>query len=338
MIWLTWRQFRTQAISVYLALAVIAVVLVLTAPGLAEQYRELGNDFVGVLSTLDTTLYMGGVLLVYLLPAAIGVFWGAPMLARELETGTHNLVWNQGITRTRWLTTKLALTGLVAAGAAGLLSLAVSWWNAPIDTASAALGVDSDASRLSPLIFGARGVVPVGYALFALALGVVVGALLRRTVAAMAVTLVVFAAVQVAVPLLARAHVIAPVEENVPITSTSLSGLLTDREGGALVLTVDDPPGAWVLANETVDSAGGLVTTVPAALKPCLPRGPGTESEARPDMEICLAEMTSQGYAQRLTYHPADRFWPLQWIETAAFVTAALLLAAFCLRRIRRRS
>ena len=57
---------------------------------------------------------------VLVLPALIGLFWGAPLIARELEAGTHRLVWNQSITRTRWLAVKLGLTGLAAMVAAGL--------------------------------------------------------------------------------------------------------------------------------------------------------------------------------------------------------------------------
>ena len=46
---------------------------------------------------------------VLIAPAIVGIFWGAPLIARELETGTHRLVWNQTVTRTGWLATKLAL-------------------------------------------------------------------------------------------------------------------------------------------------------------------------------------------------------------------------------------
>ena len=75
---------------------------------------------------------------VLVLPALIGLFWGAPLIARELEAGTHRLVWNQSITRTRWLAVKLGLVGLAAIAAAGLGSLAVDWWSDPIDKAAAA--------------------------------------------------------------------------------------------------------------------------------------------------------------------------------------------------------
>ena len=78
------------------------------------------------------------------LPALIGLFWGAPLIARELEAGTHRLVWNQSVTRTRWLAVKLGLLGLAAIAAAGLGSLAVDWWSDPLDKAAAGDDVPAD--------------------------------------------------------------------------------------------------------------------------------------------------------------------------------------------------
>ena len=132
------------------------------------------------------------------MPALIGVFWGAPLVARELETGTYRLAWNQSVTRTRWLAVKLGLIGLAAMAAAGLLSLMVTWWSSPIDQALAARGPQraQRRNRFAPLLFGARGIVPIGYAAFAFALGVTVGVLIRRTLPAMATTLAVFVAVR----------------------------------------------------------------------------------------------------------------------------------------------
>jgi len=54
-------------------------------------------------------------------PALIGIFWGAPLIGRELETGTHQVAWNQSVTRTRWLAIKLAGVGLASIITAGVL-------------------------------------------------------------------------------------------------------------------------------------------------------------------------------------------------------------------------
>ena len=71
--------------------------------------------------------------LVIVVPGIIGIFWGAPLVARELETGTFRLAWTQSVTRTRWLAVKLAVVGLASMAVAGLLSLMVTWWASPLD-------------------------------------------------------------------------------------------------------------------------------------------------------------------------------------------------------------
>ncbi|MFI7445567.1 ABC transporter permease [Nonomuraea indica] len=337
MIWLTWRQFRVQAAAAYGLLAVAVAALLVAG-------RPLPGSGVTRLAPADGTLYSAGIVAVYALPALAGVFWGAPLVSRELETGTHRLVWNQGVTRTRWLVTKVAVIGLAATAAAGLLSLAVTWWAGPLDAASrpdtirpvgaAMPDAVSFAARISPLVFGARGIVPVGHAAFAFVLGVAAGTLLRRTVPAMAVTLVVFAAVQVAVPFAVRPHLAPADRQTVTITMANISKLGVNGTERLEELAVAGPPGAWVLANETVDTAGRVVAA-PSWVADCA-RPPGQAALPTAD-EACFARLAGLGYRQRLTYHPAGRFWALQGIETALFLTLAGLLSRLCVRWTRTR-
>ena len=161
----------------------------------------------------------------YALPAVVGVFWGAPMVARELEAGTHRLVWTQSITRTRWLATKLGVTG-VGAAVVGLGGLALTWWCAPIDDAVAQGLSDPgmlSVPRLWPALFSARGVVPLGMTVLALVIGVTAGLLVRRAVAAMAVTLVVVVGVQILLPSVVQPHLMAPEQLTTTITEESLT-------------------------------------------------------------------------------------------------------------------
>jgi len=129
-------------------------------------------------------LYLLGIVIILLTPAVIGLFWGAPLIARELETGTSALAWNQTVTRTRWLAVKLTLTGLAAMAVSEGLSLMQSWWAAPIGQAvgHGASGTNLAMGRFSSLVFATHGITPLGYAAFAFALGVTAGALIRRTV------------------------------------------------------------------------------------------------------------------------------------------------------------
>ena len=217
MIWLTWRQARGGVLTMAALLAVLAVILGLTGPGLAHDYSAglaacgSGGDCSGFLEQFfddNLTSFLAVTAVMMALPALIGVFWGAPLITRELEAGTHQLVWNQSITRTRWLAVKLGLTGLVAMAAAGLGSLAVTWWASPIDSAA-------DFPRMEPLPFAARGIVPIGYTVFAFVLGVTVGMLVRHTLPAMAITLAVFVAVQIATPLVVRPPLFPPTRSTV---------------------------------------------------------------------------------------------------------------------------
>jgi hypothetical protein len=323
MTWLTWRQFRIPALSVFAALVLIGVVLAITGPELVGRTNFSDQD----------ALFGGTILVLYLLPAVIGVFWGVPMITRELESGTHSLVWNQTVTRKRWLTTKLGFGLLTAMVAAGLLGWAVSWWASPIDALAAQQTDRGMLSRIAPVVFGARGIVPIGYAAFALALGVAVGMLLKRTVAAMAVTLVVLAAVLLVVPNFVRPYLLPPQQMTVAIVGDDITNITGD-ENGVQEIGVRNPAGAWVLANETVDPAGNLASPLPDFVRNCLPR-PGGPIPERGNVEQCMGQLGAHGYQQRLTYQPGSRFWPLQWLELALYLAMTALLTWFCFRRVR---
>ena len=195
------------------------------------------------------------------LPALIGIFWGAPLIARELDAGTHRLVWNQSVTRTRWLAVKLGLIGLAAVAVVGLGSLAVDWWSDPIDKAAVAA---HNVSRIEPLLFGARGIAPMGYAAFAFALGVTLGMLLRRTIPAMALTLAIFVGLQVAIAELVRPHLITPTRATVEITPSNVDEFifLGGPNGPLQVGAQAAEKAAWVLSSHTVDASGRAVETI----------------------------------------------------------------------------
>jgi len=345
MIWLTWRQFRLQALMVTAAIAVLAVFLAVTGPGVADDYDRYAGDFLKQLSMqrLNGYLYIVGQVLVYAAPPVIGAFWGAPLIARELEAGTHRLVWNQSISRTRWLVAKLAVTGLGAMAVTGLLSLAVTWWADPIDDAIGAGQTSGifNVSRMLPPVFGARGVVPIGYAAFAFALGVAVGLVARRTVVAIAITLAAVIAVEVLSPMLLRPHLMTPVEATVVVTAENMRGfMLTGPEDDAEVVQIEaklEGEGFWKISEHTVNSAGVVQTKLPQWLRDCGPPPPnGAVSPGRMSFEVCFQRLADEGYRQQIKYHPANRFWDLQWREAGIFLLLAAGLTGFCFWRIRR--
>jgi hypothetical protein len=343
--WPMLRQFRTPASMVFSAVVALVVVLAVTGLQLFDTYNANKSGLLSALqfSRFDQALYNVGLVALYVAPPVIGAFWGAPLVARELEAGTHRLVWNQSITRNRWLATKLVVTGLSSVAAVGLLSLAVTWWSSPIDHE---VGIGNGAGmfnlpRLAPVLFGARGIVPVGYTVFAFALGVTVGLVLRRSVFAVAVTLAAVVAVQVAMPLVVRSHLLAPERLVTAITTSNMNGL--HGSGSPDHITVRGfsvragQPGDWMLSNRTVDATGEVVDSLPAWVADCALAPPGvSRAEAPPALEACFTRLVDDGYRQLVTYQPASRFWALQWRETAILVTLALLLTGFCFQRIRR--
>jgi hypothetical protein len=338
MVWLTWRQFRVQAIVAGAALAAIAVTLGLTGPHLAALYNDNGlgtcaagcgsrvTSFINaVRGTVSEDIFYGGIFLVYLVPAVIGLFWGAPLITREIESGTFRLAWNQSVTRRRWVLTKLGLVGLASMAAAGLLSLMMTWWASPLyRAAQQAIQNSLSISRLTPSQFGATGVVPIGYAALAFALGVTAGLLVRRTVPAMAISLAIFAAIQILWPTFARPHLLPAAHSTVLLEAANWNGV-GDVHGGHLILqpgTISAiPPSAWVTGSEPVTSAGTLATMAPPA---CV---------SATSFVPCLQ---AHGIRLAVTYQPASRYWAFQWLETGIFLLLAGGLGGLTYWRIRR--
>ena len=362
MIAVSWRQFRPQAIVGLTGLVVIAVVLALTGPNLVHVYdvnlaacrasggqspacnNPVGNTF----HALQVTL----IALVLVVPALIGMFWGAPLIAHELETGTFRLAWTQSVSRRRWLFVKMGLVGLASALTAGLLSLMSTWWFSPIDKVSQ--------SRFGPANFGLHGFVPAGYAAFAFALGVTAGLVFRRTLPAMAVTLVGFVATRLAVTYWLRPHYMSPATFNAPLSGADVGFQIAGPGTVApvsMVANAPDLPNAWVSSAAVVDSAGRAPSS--SAVQHACPnlgagvapptRGSGgfgplgghavgikVSQGAQQQFNDCISTLAAK-YHVVVAYQPADRFWTFQAIETALFVVLALALAGACVWVVRHR-
>ncbi|MBO0681605.1 MAG: hypothetical protein J2P45_00485 [Candidatus Dormibacteraeota bacterium] len=364
MIWLTWRQFRPQALVAVAVLAAFGVLMALTGPSLSSLYagsrisscrgsgclgaaddflqQLYGNSLSGA-SSLDGTgsywlLYLLGILVILFAPAVIGIFWGAPLIAREFEGRTHYLVWNQSVTRTRWLVVKLTLVGLAAMAVTEALSLIQGWWATPISRAVAdgAVTTPLAMNQYSPLVFATHGITPLGYAAFTFVLGVTVGVLTRRAVPAMAITLALFAVLQVGVPLWVRPHLFPPDHAVTSLSSFSEVDVSTSHHGTLTLIPSgwDSRPEAWVLSAGAVNIAGTPANAVPAA---CVQAAGLQAQAAKADHQTLLDCLASHGIRVAVTYQPAGRYWAYQSRETAIYLALALALAGYCFWRLGRR-
>jgi hypothetical protein len=321
MTWLTWRQHRVQLYIAAALLAAFAVVIVITGQDIAAQFRSaaaacaaghgcrqlgglfMGNHVVGflVIATLAA-------------PLLVGMFWGAPLVAAELDTGTARFAWMQSVTRRHWLVVKVGWLMIAAAVWGGAISALVTWWYRP----ARALGLN----QFDPGHFDLMGIVPIAYTLFAMALGVCAGALLRRTLPAMAVTFAGFVAVRVAIALWLRSHYLPAVTATYHV----LSGYTPPESSWQLASGVYDPAGHLVVVGDN----GPLLDDVP------LSRLPASCAQAGNTLPASCQHALA-GYRGFISYQPAGRYWAFQGIETGIFVLlAAALLAVTAFLLVRR--
>jgi len=368
MIVFSWRQFRPQAIVGLAGLVVVAIVLAVTGPHLVSIYdtavaacKASGGQSSACNNPVSSAyggLRIAVTALVLVIPALIGIFWGAPLIAHELETGTYRLAWTQSVSRLRWLLVKLGLVGLATMLAATLLSLMASWWLSPIDKANP--------DRFSPSSFALHGFVPGGYAVFSFALAATVGLLMRRTLPAMAVTLVGFVAVRLGVTYWVRPHYMSPATVHLSLTQADAGFQFTGSPGASGVASVvaQAPrlPNAWVTGQDIVNRAGqappsalikqacaNAISAPAPVVKGTVQSGGGglfsghhtSVGEVTPGVQNavsqCFHTLSAKSYHEVVTYQPASRFWTFQTIETALFVVLALMLAGGCAWWVRHR-
>ena len=237
---------------------------------------------------------------------------------------------------------KLATVGFISMAVAGLSSLVVTWWASPLDTVNA--------NRFSPPMFDQRGIVVIGYAAFAFALGVTAGVVIRRTVPAMATTLFVFVFVRLAVIHWLRPNFFAPEHRSTSLDAVGIGYGRTNS--GPDTLMADHPhlPNAWVSSTRIVDKAGHTITagfvdrTCPRLGvdlgPPPVAGGRAVRSQVPEGVENALRECVAKvatKYHAVTTYQPAGRYWSFQWYELTIFLAAAITLSGFCFWWVRRR-
>jgi len=327
MAWVSWRHHQVALGGVAVFLAALAVWLWTAGLQLHHAYvaaaachpsssaacQNLINAF------QSTNVILKGGFVLQPVPGLIGAFVGAPMLARELETGTFRYAWTQGFGRWRWTVAKLVLVGVAVAAIAGAFSVLVSWCYQPY-LASGNGAVFSSPSPLSPGLFDLRGVAFAAWTLAAFAIGALAGMLIRRVVPAIVATLAAYTGLALLAGNVLRQHYLTPLVakgSNLPGSAWITSEWWT--KGGKFAFGGRPP----------VD----LLQQLCAA---SFVTGPGGKTGVRGTFSptTCLVQ---HGYTQWSDYQPASHYWPFQWIEGGWLLALSVLLIAVTVWLVRRR-
>jgi hypothetical protein len=312
MTWVTWRQYRYQGTLAAALFAVLAIVLVITGLHMAQMWHSdltgcMKHNSCGNLSLQSPTLTTL-IVATSAVPLLPGLFWGAPMVAHELETGTNQFAWTQSITRRHWLAVRTGWLLLATAVLAGAVSALVTWWSGP-DNAFYAYAFEANK-------FDVTDIVPVGYAIFAMALGICAGALLRRSLPALAVTLAGFVALRAVIAQWLRPHYMTPV--------TVYYNLLGQYA----------PKGSYLTVSQGIVGPNGKP---PAGLSGYVFNGSPVPTVCAQTVQNPAPCMTAHGYRAYLSYQPASRFWAFQGIEFGIYVVLAAVLLGITFWVLKRR-
>jgi hypothetical protein len=208
-IWLTYKQHRFETIAIALVcLGVAAAALIeayrlnsmnvplkcletwqgayMVGPGqppldaAAQHCNDMAQAFFKVKDGTDAGLVR---MLLVFVPLLVGIIFGAPIVAREIETGTAPLSWALSGSRRRWLLGKVLAGVLLIVPLMLLVGLAA-------DVFAAAQYPDLNV-HASYVDYVGRGAIVVFWALAAFAGTFALGTLLGRTMPAVIVALVV---------------------------------------------------------------------------------------------------------------------------------------------------
>ena len=327
-----WRQHRFALVTVaavFAAAAVYVWIIGLTlhrAYGTALACRPVGSpacqNAVNTFNGLDNFLSNG--IIAGVLPVLVGTFVGAPLLARELETGTFRYTWTQGFGRWRWTLAKLLALGLAVTVAAELFSLVLGWYYQPYFAAGNYSLAVNEMSPFNTGLFDLNRVAFAAWTLAAFSIGALAGMLIRRVVPAILATLAVYAGLAFATGVFLRERYLTP------LLTTSLT-----VSHSAWIL------GQWWTRGGVTLSQSAMVTVMDPIFYRLIPppaRGDDPHLYKQQAYTEVVQYLTRHGYTYWTQYQPGSRFWPFQWIEGGWLLALSALLIAATVWLVQRRA
>jgi hypothetical protein len=322
--WVVWRRYRFALAGTGVILTLLAADLVITGVRARSAYAAVTactpnnsapcrfgfENFHGTYAQIGLV----GVILVFL-PGLIGAFAGAPILARELETGTYRFTWTQGVGRMRWAIAVLVPGAVGVAAIIGAFGMLVSWQQQPL--------LDSGIiQRMHSTNFSVTGIACAGWGLLGFGIGVLAGLLWRRVLPGLVTAFAAWFGLA-----FLTANVLRP-NYLTALTTTSLS--LADNDlpvsqwftKGGVRVSDGQINSALQAVGVQMDSTAGPVQAAPSS------GGGGVDP---------VQYLIQHGYLQVTSYQPDSRFWTFQWIEFGWLTALTVLTLGATLWLLRRR-
>jgi ABC-type transport system involved in multi-copper enzyme maturation permease subunit len=332
-IWISWRFQRSVAITLAaLALVIIGFTIItgsmqhhdliqyLSAPCHGQQVLT-GCGALNV-KLLNIQAYNSEIRIAgFVIAPLVGMILGLLAVVNEVDHRTVRLAWTQSISRNRWFAAKAGVGAAVVTGVLVPVAIVLSWWSGEIR---------SD-SIFGPETFGIDGWVLVAYGLFAFALAMLVGTIIRRVGWTLAATAVLYLAVAVVFPSNVRVHLVTPTEHWSSITATVSKGATSSYSQAF-------PESAWLLVYGAVPRTisgrptWNEVTTTEEKTYKCISDYQTKTTQIKAE-RACYKKFNVEDVA---VYIAGDQFWTLQLREGLLYLIAGLALSGGSLLVIRR--
>ncbi|WP_329046532.1 hypothetical protein OG738_32020 [Amycolatopsis sp. NBC_01488] len=311
--WQLWRSSRLVTVFLIATWAALQAFALMASTDIARQADACASPAPGQCSSptaaesLSSNIDSANWILIgqMVVPVLVGVFWGAPLVAREYESHTYLFAWTQDVSPLRWTTQRLGVLAFFSICLAVVSGLSSSALAEGIHKATTK-------SMFTPSLFESAVGVQIAYYLLALFLGFAAGSYIRRVVPAIGAALFAFLVFRVALVIMRLKWLPA---------STQVTPFTVNGEYAKVSLPGDNS------IQLDVHYANSTGTPVQFPNLEC------RDAPSAPEWEQCIR---SHGVEKLVTsYQPGSHVLPVQIIEIAACSILAAFVALLAFRRVR---
>ncbi len=348
------KQLKSQIIVACSGILILAVVVAATGFRISSNYHALAtscsnlNNCSLVLSSFSSQYGLLQTILniiAIVMPVAFGMFWGSPIVAKEIESGTFRLAWTQSLSRNKWLSYKLAVVFISGLISSIIVTVLISWWFRPFDIVNA--------NMYEQQYYLVQDVVPVAYVIFAISLGLFLGSIFKRNLPAIAATMVLYIVFILVMGSAIRPNLVSPTVGEYNLDNNTVVGFGSSNSGPLnLFLSAPDLPNSYIYSVVAVNDSGqalssqtvqslcpdlfNLANSPPPISGPAARVGRVKKFFSQGDgspLSNCINAVSIK-YHVKVTYLPESKFWPLQWTESGVLALISLVLVALSFLRV----